>query len=330
MQRELSTEQQLAELGEAARRAGAIVTEHINSIVEGAERHAQKIIADAHHDAERTRRDALDSAQRLLEHLHALERPLGQLVMNLQAEVDRVAGELTTGGFVDARPAGIGAPGEPDSSHAVDVEAEDEDGEAEPHATRGEPAPAQATNQGSGAEEAVSEAQLGAEERAEEEAAAAAEAAEEESVVEEEPESPAAEEFAAEEPEPVPAEESAAEEPDPSADGEPSPVGAPEPAAAAAATLLHESPEPAAAAQAPEAAPRRGLLSRLRRSGSGVFISTEGHCAVCQRGFMAGSKENLRLSGWLVSGDVGLCPECQSEGWQLPEGARLPFRRGGS
>lgn len=44
---------------------------------------------------------------------------------------------------------------------------------------------------------------------------------------------------------------------------------------------------------------------------------------------MAGSAENLLLSGWKVSEDMGVCPECQADGWQLPDGARLPFRRGG-
>jgi len=55
-----------------------------------------------------------------------------------------------------------------------------------------------------------------------------------------------------------------------------------------------------------------------------------GHCAVCQTAFMAGSEEELRLSDWNVNGDVGLCPDCQADRWQLPEGARLPFRRGGA
>ena len=67
----------------------------------------------------------------------------------------------------------------------------------------------------------------------------------------------------------------------------------------------------------------------MRRSEERSFVSIQGYCAVCQRAFMAGSEENLEQSGWRVTGDVGLCPECQSEGWQLPEGARLPFRRGG-
>ena len=64
--------------------------------------------------------------------------------------------------------------------------------------------------------------------------------------------------------------------------------------------------------------------------GKGTFVTSQGHCAVCQKTFMAGSEENLRLSGWKVSGDVGACPKCQADGWQLPDGARLPFRRGGS
>jgi hypothetical protein len=72
---------------------------------------------------------------------------------------------------------------------------------------------------------------------------------------------------------------------------------------------------------------RRGLLGRLGKKQK-IFITEEGACAVCQRTFAAGSQEALDASGWRVSGDVGLCPECQADGWQLPEGARLPFRRG--
>ena len=74
-----------------------------------------------------------------------------------------------------------------------------------------------------------------------------------------------------------------------------------------------------------------GLLSRMGRRGKkGLFVTTPGHCAVCHNTFMAGSEEELRASGWKVTGDVGLCPEDQADGWQLPEGAVLPFRRGGA
>ncbi len=76
--------------------------------------------------------------------------------------------------------------------------------------------------------------------------------------------------------------------------------------------------------------PKRKLLSRFKGSaGKGAFITSEARCAVCQRAFMAGSEEALELSGWRVNGDVGLCPACQSGSWQLPEGARLPFRNVG-
>jgi hypothetical protein len=245
----LSTEEHLAELGEAARRAGSIVTEHINSIVDGAERQAERIRSDAELDADRTRREAVDSARRLLQHLHALEQPLGQLVMNLQAEVDRVAGELGSGGYVDAQATAIPAPAEAEEEPAAPEQAEE--------------APA----------EPIEDAQPV-----------------------DEPD-----EALADEPDEALAEEPAEAEP-PAAEGEP---------------------------QAEEREPRRGLFRRLRRTRQRTFVTTEGYCAVCQRAFMAGSEDSLRLSGWRVSGEVGLCPDCQSEGWQLPEGARLPFRRGG-
>jgi hypothetical protein len=73
-----------------------------------------------------------------------------------------------------------------------------------------------------------------------------------------------------------------------------------------------------------------GLFGRRKGKAKGTFITTQGYCVVCHRAFMAGSEESLALSGWSVTGDVGLCPDCQAEGWQLPEGGHLPFRRGGS
>jgi hypothetical protein len=73
--------------------------------------------------------------------------------------------------------------------------------------------------------------------------------------------------------------------------------------------------------------PRRGLL---RRRKSRPFIGSPGECAVCQRSYQAADENELEASGWSISDDVGLCPNCQADGWQLPEGARLPFRRGAS
>jgi len=125
----------------------------------------------------------------------------------------------------------------------------------------------------------------------------------------------------------------------PSADGPTKPQGArPEPRSESVPEDLPHTGQgsPGAPLAEPAAKPwseRWGVLSRLRpRSGDGreVFVTTEGNCAVCQTAFMAGDEESLRTSGWRVSGEVGLCHTCQNDGWQLPEGARLPFRPAGS
>jgi hypothetical protein len=253
----MSAEEYQREAGEAARRAGAVVTELLNSMVEDAERQADRIRTHAAEDADRTRQEAIDSARRLLEHLHALERPLGQLVMNLQAEVDRVAGELGSG-HVDAGSVELPAgPDDGEEVRAADVEAD--------------------------SEEAVAEAET--------------------------PPPPSEPEEAPEE-----AEAAAESEPSPRDEGQPD-MGVWEPTASESAPATTP--------------PRQGLFSRLRGSRTRPFVGREGHCAVCQRAFMAGSVDSLEVSGWLVSGEVGVCPDCQADGWQLPEGASLPFRRGG-
>ncbi len=88
--------------------------------------------------------------------------------------------------------------------------------------------------------------------------------------------------------------------------------------------------EQEAAAESEPDEPKRRLLSRLSggRRRKGPFITTPGYCAVCRKAFQVESEEELSASGWKVNGDVGLCPEDQAEGWDLPEGATLPFRRG--
>lgn len=60
-----------------------------------------------------------------------------------------------------------------------------------------------------------------------------------------------------------------------------------------------------------------------------TFVGEASACAICQRGFQAASEAEIARSGWTVRGDVGLCPECQADRWPLPEGARIPFKRGG-
>lgn len=238
----MSNDKHLTELGEAARRAGSIVTEHIDAIVATAERDAEGIRQGAERDAEQARQEAFKSASRVFDRIQALERPLGELVQTLRVEMERVDRELQ--GTTGESPTAISSTAE--SLHVA------------------EPAPEPA--------------------------------------------------------------------PEPEAEAPPTPEPEPEP------ERREEEPQPilvtpgAGQPEEPAAKPTRGILSRLRGGGSrkGAFITSQGHCAVCQKTFMAGSAEALELSGWRVSGDVGLCPEDQAQGWQLPEGARLPFRRGGS
>ena len=270
----MSTDKHLEELADSARRAGNIVTEHIDQIVAVAERRADEIRDEAQRDADNKRRAAIGSAQILLERISALERPLADMVLTIRGEMERVTAELENGHHTDSHATAI--PAELNRNHHPDVEHE---------------------------------------------APAASEESEPEPEVEEQPE--------LEHPEAVTAEHPST----PEEEAQPA-----EPSAGAAASSPGTMP-------AAEGAARRGLFGRKRagasepkarrepktkRAKKGAFITREGHCAVCQRTFMAGSAENLEMSGWAVSGNVGLCPECQDEDWQLPEGARLPFRRGGN
>jgi hypothetical protein len=89
-----SQDPQLAELGEAARRAGQLFSNHVDEIASDAERRAEEIRLQAERDAEATRRAALESGRRVFERINALERPLGELVLTLRHEMDRVTAEL--------------------------------------------------------------------------------------------------------------------------------------------------------------------------------------------------------------------------------------------
>jgi hypothetical protein len=71
---------------------------------------------------------------------------------------------------------------------------------------------------------------------------------------------------------------------------------------------------------------KRGRFRLLRRRGQ-PFLEEPGDCAVCSRELQAASAEELATSGWIVQGEVGLCPNCQEDGWTLPEGAPLPTRQ---
>ena len=79
------------QVAEAADRAGAIVTEHIRSIIQQAESGAADIRESAERDAAAIRQRAADSASRLLERINAIDGPLSELVGELQREAERLA-----------------------------------------------------------------------------------------------------------------------------------------------------------------------------------------------------------------------------------------------
>lgn len=333
----------LPDLTDAARRAGSIVNDQINSIVEVVERQADEIRRDAEHDARETRRDAADSARRVLERIDSLERPLGELVQTLRLEMDRVQRELD--GPVEADAAAITAatgPAEPRAVEAVfDTTAEAEDEEGGEDGAGAPPAEPLREAGTTGGKASPTRAEAGA---SPEEAGGIPE---EPATIPEEPVTTTDEDPPAPTPEDPP--DSAPEDARPTGKRKRSsrrpavrePAG--QNAAEAASESLPDEEEPAeeqaeqsevAEVSTPDPETERsGSRFSLRRwgnRGKAAFVTSQGHCAVCQKTFMAGSEENLRLSGWKVSGDVGVCPECQADGWQLPEGARLPFRRGGS
>jgi vacuolar-type H+-ATPase subunit H len=286
----VSDDKYLNELGEAARRAGNIVTEHIDSMMAEAERRADQIQEDARREAELTKREALDSASRVFERIQTLERPLGELVETLRVEVDRVGRELESQAGRQNGPAIESTA--TDATPALETDSALDD-DAAP-ALDDDAAPALDDD----ADAWTSP----------------------ETDVKPDTQPPAAHSgVATSEPDSEPAPRPEAPSPTPDPEHEAEPERRPEPEWKAESTAVATPSDGGKA--------KRGRLSRLRGGGGrkGVFISSQGHCAVCQRTFMAGSQEALDLSGWCVNDDVGLCPECQSNGWQLPEDTTLPY-----
>ncbi|HEY1360104.1 MAG TPA: hypothetical protein VGF21_17530 [Thermoleophilaceae bacterium] len=87
----------LAELGDAARHASDLFSQHVDEITRDAERRAEEILRQAEKDAKATRRQALESGQRVFDRINALERPLSELVGTLRHEMERVTAELGDG-----------------------------------------------------------------------------------------------------------------------------------------------------------------------------------------------------------------------------------------
>ncbi|MCA1657418.1 MAG: hypothetical protein LC713_06895 [Actinobacteria bacterium] len=76
---------------EAADRAGAIVTEQVKSIIDGAEERAAETRRQAEEDARRTREAASEAAMVVLGRIDSLEGPLGELVAGLRSEAQKLA-----------------------------------------------------------------------------------------------------------------------------------------------------------------------------------------------------------------------------------------------
>ena len=335
-------ENSLAELTEAARRVGVTVNEHVNSVVELAERQAEEIRRNAELDAEATRGEVIESAKRVFERINALEVPLGELVETLRLEVATVERELE--GEVDAEVTAISEASE-DATSEPPVEGNGSavpapSPEAAPDVTPSKPKAGKARGRDGRRAESGRKRSRPSEEKRREEQPPFEEAGEEPS-----PSGKASEDR----PEEQRADERESEPHEPAPQSEPAPYGPPTSASAPVeaeehseeveqpqSVMLSPDPHPEAEPPKPDGGTGAGarfsdLLSRFRGEvKSDAFITSEGHCAVCQNAFMAGSEEELRLSDWKVNDDVGLCPNCQSDGWQLPDGANLPFRRGGA
>ncbi len=81
------------EIQEAANRAGQLVTEQIQSIIDQAQASATELRQNAENEADQIRRQAADSANRILERIRALDGPLSELVAELQREAERLGSD---------------------------------------------------------------------------------------------------------------------------------------------------------------------------------------------------------------------------------------------
>ena len=80
----------VVQFGGAADRAGAIVTEHVRSIIEAAEVRAEDIRKSAEEDARRTRDAASEAASAVLKRIDEMGEPLAALAHDLRSEAERL------------------------------------------------------------------------------------------------------------------------------------------------------------------------------------------------------------------------------------------------
>jgi hypothetical protein len=94
LDRQDNEKQNALQVTEAANRAGAIVTDHIRSIIDQAEASAAEIRRAAEVEADAVRQRAAESASRILERIDALDGPLSELVAGLQREADSLTSDF--------------------------------------------------------------------------------------------------------------------------------------------------------------------------------------------------------------------------------------------
>ncbi|MEA2398031.1 MAG: hypothetical protein QOK25_1587 [Thermoleophilaceae bacterium] len=94
LDRQDNDKQNALQVTEAANRAGAIVTDHIRSIIDQAEASAAEIRRAAEVEADAVRQRAAESAARILERIDALDGPLSELVAGLQREADSLTSDF--------------------------------------------------------------------------------------------------------------------------------------------------------------------------------------------------------------------------------------------
>ncbi len=131
----------LADVGDTASRAGAVVTERVRTITESAEANAAAARRDAWEEADSMRRHASEAASRVLDRIDGVEDQLTGLVAGLKRE----AGKVAAGGHDIGRgrylPANAEAPTSADGETAAPdrlEEDEEQPPEAQPEAPRAE------------------------------------------------------------------------------------------------------------------------------------------------------------------------------------------------
>jgi hypothetical protein len=84
--------------------------------------------------------------------------------------------------------------------------------------------------------------------------------------------------------------------------------------------------EPEVEVEAPQAVSAEAIPPHVSAGARRRFGRRRGalpHCNVCGR--VADSTDAAR-EHWVQAARMSLCPDCQAEGWQLPDGGTVPYR----